>query len=338
MRARAPGIPMNGARLSLALAADMFALPEGGIVVFGADGATDLSALPRDRVQVVCHTKPDFDTLAANGYRVTTDAPEQAALAVVFIPRAKAQARAMLARAAAVSDGAMVIDGQKTDGIDSIFRDMRARAVCSPAYSKAHGKLFVASGARGALDDWAVAGPVENRDGFLTLPGVFSADGIDPGSRLLAEALPATLGKRVVDLGAGWGYLAQKLLERDTVEAIDLVEANAEALDCARLNVTDARARFHWADATTWRPETKVDTVVMNPPFHEGRKGLPDLGRAFIRNAGAMLIPSGHLWMVANRHLPYEGELSERFGYVEEFGGDTRFKLLHAARPSRKRR
>jgi 16S rRNA (guanine1207-N2)-methyltransferase len=42
--------------------------------------------------------------------------------------------------------------------------------------------------------------------------------------------------------------------------------------------------------------------------------------------------------MVANRHLPYEESLRARFGFVEELeGGNSRFKILHAAKPSRKR-
>jgi 16S rRNA (guanine1207-N2)-methyltransferase len=42
--------------------------------------------------------------------------------------------------------------------------------------------------------------------------------------------------------------------------------------------------------------------------------------------------------MVANRHLPYERELKMRFAQVEEIGGDARFKLFHAARPTSGRR
>ena len=45
---------------------------------------------------------------------------------------------------------------------------------------------------------------------------------------------------RVVDLGAGWGWLAAQVLKREGVEAVHLVEADAEALDCARLNLRDA--------------------------------------------------------------------------------------------------
>ena len=80
------------------------------------------------------------------------------------------------------------------------------------------------------------------------------------------------------------------------------------------------------------------DTVVMNPPFHVGRRGEPALGQAFIATAAAILGNAGHLWMVANRHLPYEIALNSLFVKVEEPFGTSKFKVLHAQRPSRLRR
>ena len=56
-----------------------------------------------------------------------------------------------------------------------------------------------------------------------------------------------------------------------------------------------------------------MDAVVMNPPFHEGRKADPELGQAFIEAAAGMLGAKGKLYMVANRHLPYEETLERLF-------------------------
>lgn len=329
---------MNHDRLSIALEDALFSLPAGPIAVFGATQRNELSAFDRAQVHLICGFVPDVAHFTNLGFAVHQAAPQAADLAVVFLPRAKVLAKGMIAAANATGAGMIVVDGQKTDGIDSILKDLRARTTVRAVMSKAHGKLLVVEAAP-SLGDWALPeAPTEVAPGFVTLPGVFSADGIDPASRVLAAALPAKLGGAVVDLGAGWGYLGAQILTRDGVKSLDMVEADFAALSCARLNVLDPRARFHWADATTWKANARIDTVVMNPPFHVGRAADPDLGRAFISAAAALLAPSGYLWMVANRHLPYETTAAQLFAEVEEVAGDNRFKVIKAARPIRARR
>ena len=323
---------MRSARLSLALETGALTLPSSGwIAVYRPRIGDDLSALPEGRVVVLTGFKPDHDHFAVR-YQVTPAAPYAAA--IVCLPRSRDAARALIARAAAevAPGGWIAVDGQKTDGIDTALKDLRGRVELSESLSKAHGKL--ASFAAGAdLSDW-LAKPA-TVEGFQTLPGVFSADGPDRGSLLLAAALPAKLGGKVADLGAGWGVLAAEILKRPGVKKLDLVEAEADALDCAKVNITDPRARFHWADATTWRPETLLDAVVTNPPFHTGRAADPTLGAAFIRAARRMLAPDGSLWLVANRHLPYDAVLADCFLEFKDVAGDGAFRVIHAIKPRR---
>jgi 16S rRNA (guanine1207-N2)-methyltransferase len=73
----------------------------------------------------------------------------------------------------------------------------------------------------------------------------------------------------------------------------------------------------------------------MNPPFHSGRKGMPEIGQAFLATAARLLKPAGNLYLVANRHLPYEARLRELFAQVQDVGGDSAFKLIRATRPRR---
>ena len=113
--------------------------------------------------------------------------------------------------------------------------------------------------------------------------------------------------------------------------ACDLVEADADALACARANVPDPRAAFHWADATAW--SGRYDAVVCNPPFHPSRKADPGLGRAFIETIRDVLAPRGRAWVVANRHLPYEAALSEAFAQVDVRAEARGYKVVELARP-----
>ncbi|MGC1498235.1 MAG: class I SAM-dependent methyltransferase [Sulfitobacter sp.] len=330
---------MIDARLQLALDNGGLELPEEGrIAVFRPPVDADLDGLPIDRCQIIHDFKPFYEAWAERGYEVARNTKDRYAATIVCLPRSKVEARALIAEACAVCDGIVVIDGQKTDGADSILKEMRKRVTVQGPISKAHGKMFwISEPAADCFADWLI-GPSQTEGGFWTAPGVFSADGVDLASALLVDALPDKLGGEVADLGAGWGFLSAHILTRPKVQTLHLVEAGHMALECARHNVTDERAKFHWEDATSWEPPHRMDAVVMNPPFHTGRAAEPQIGQAFVATAARILSGHGDLWMVANRHLPYEAELKKRFAFVEEMGGDARFKLFHAARPVRKRR
>jgi 16S rRNA (guanine1207-N2)-methyltransferase len=259
---------------------------------------------------------------------------------MLCLPRSREEGRDLLARLCAqLAPGTpVVIDGQKTDGIEAMLRDIRMRLKVEGPISKGHGKIFWFAAPDAPLfADW-VAQPrsFDSPEGLQmhTAPGLFSADGVDPGSELLTRHLPAGMGGRVVDLGAGWGYLAAVIAARmEGVRELHLVESDARALDCARRNVTDPRARFHWADATRPLPGLVADWVVTNPPFHQGRHATPALGAAFIASAARILTPQGRLLLVANRHLPYETALSAHFARHSTVDSTGAYKLILAEAP-----
>lgn len=327
---------MRATRLTLALDAGALALPPAGrIAVIGPRAGYDLCALPRDRVEVVQGFRPDHDAFADQGFATAVDLSGTYAAAVVVVPRAKAEARARVARAAAAvaPGGPIAVDGQKTDGADSLLKDLRGRVSLGESLARAHGKIAVfANPGPAAFADWA-AEPHRLPEGFLVPPGGFSADAVDPGSAALAAALPARLPSHVADFGAGWGYLSAAILKRAGVGEVHLVEAEHAALEAARANIRDPRARFHWVDVARFSPPAPLGAVVMNPPFHAGRAADPGLGRTFIAAAAGTLSPSGVLYMVANRHLPYERALAEKFREVAELPAPAAYKIFRATGP-----
>lgn len=327
---------MRSARLEMALNSGALLWPAAGkIAVIRPRIGDNLSLLPKDRGEVITGFRPDHDYFQQQGWSVARGMEGQYSGAIVCLPRAKGDARALLAQAAGqVAPGGLIaVDGQKTDGVDSVYKDLRGLLPVSEALAKAHGKIF-SFAAGPELAAWRVERS-EIADGFVTQPGVFSAAGPDRGSVLLATALPSKLPARVVDLGAGWGYLSRAILAKDGVQSLDLVEAEDAALACARLNIMDPRAAFHWADATGFRPAQPVGAVVCNPPFHTGRDADPALGIAFLVAAHRMLSGSGALYLVANRHLPYDRALAALFRDIEVIGGDAAFKVTRAAVPVR---
>ncbi len=210
-------------------------------------------------------------------------------------------------------------------------------------FSKYHARVFgILLGPevdRQVLADHAARGGFRRSEqtGFFTCPGVFGWEKIDEGSQLLARNLPEDLSGCGADLGAGYGYLAhQILLLRKGVARLDLFEAEELALQAARKNLqaleSPASVGYHWHDVTTGIPPGQYDWIVMNPPFHQGRKRDLELGRRFVRLAAQGLRRDGVLYMVANRHLPYEAILREVLGKVRLVAETPGFKVLSSWR------
>jgi 16S rRNA (guanine1207-N2)-methyltransferase len=198
------------------------------------------------------------------------------------------------------------------------------------------------------FNEWRALGELREISGFTVLAGIFSSDHIDPGSQLLADHLPAHLRGDIADLGAGWGFLSDAVLKRcPNISKLDLFEADARALDCARKNLAhhqprivrltsppcaledEAKIHFHWHDVTTGLPGT-YDAIVMNPPFHTGQATDVDLGRTFLKVAFASLRRGGKLLLVANRQLPYEAVLETSGLAWRKVAEDKIYKLLFA--------
>lgn len=325
---------MTPHRLSLALAAGELSLPDDGpVALIGVSAAHSFDGIAPERLCAVQSFYPEHRALAQRGLAVTTEIGGPYAAALVQMPRSKDLARLWIDAAwrALPKGGLLLIDGAKTDGIDSVLKRLRGVVEVEGTFAKAHGKLFwIRRAATDALGAWPLPGPAAP-DGFVSCPGVFSADRVDPGSALLTEVLPPLSG-RVADLGAGWGYLSRHVLREPKLRELDLIEADLRALDCARRNIADPRARFHWADARDFRGDP-YDAVVCNPPFHSGRAADPALGLAFIASARRLLRRSGALWLVANRHLPYERALEEGFAHVRVATVGGGYKVLAATHP-----
>ncbi|MEM6635949.1 MAG: class I SAM-dependent methyltransferase [Pseudomonadota bacterium] len=328
---------MGRSRLSAAIDEGSFIVPDiGAVAVFGAPPDYDLSELADCSVNLVSPFRPWFDAWSQRRVAVAADPPESASAAIIVLPRERRLARAWIVKAIRLlpEGGPIWIDGHKKDGVDAVLKECRSIFEIGTVISLAHGKIFGFSA--GPLpDDWSDA-PRRVAARFLVPPGSFSADAIDPGSAALVEVLPHDLAGSVADLGSGWGYLSAEIIASTKLSEIHLFDANHDALAASRENVNDARAQFHWADVPNLPADPRFDAVVTNPPFHTGRKGDPELGRAFIRAASQILKPAGSLWLVANRHLPYESALDEGFGRVELVNGAAGFKVFHATRPRRR--
>ena len=292
--------------------------------------------------------KPEADRLERIGVELRDEdaLPEHAfPLVLVLPPRQREEARALLAKAcAACAPGGIVMAAVANDeGAKSREADLKQLAGALAVHSKHHCRVFRtrpdASFDAALVEEWKrldATRTIES-DGirFLTRPGVFAWDRVDAASKLLAAHLPADVHGRVADFGAGWGYLSLQALARcPRIASLDLYEADARALALADENLSDTHlpVHCHWQDVVAGVAE-RFDAIVCNPPFHAlGRGERPDIGRAFIASAAAALEPGGALWLVANRHLPYEAALADGFASVRIVAQQGGFKIVHAVK------
>ncbi|MDQ1094778.1 16S rRNA (guanine1207-N2)-methyltransferase [Xanthomonas sacchari] len=339
--------------LFLPFAQGVLRWPAGKVLFLRARDGWALRQHAQPPAQLVCEQdyRPFATALQQGGWTVRAEQDGDAdaggyALVLVLPPRQREEARALLARAVALAapGGVVVACQANNEGARSGEDDLQQLAGLGGKLTKHHCRVYWTAPLQGGHDAalqqrWATLDAVRPiLDGrFRSRPGVFAWNRIDPASALLAEHLPADLRGRAADLGAGYGYLSAELLARcPQLTALDLFEADARALALARANLAQAPAGvalgFHWHDVTAGLPG-QYDVIVSNPPFHApGRMERPDIGRRFIAVAAQALAPGGRLFLVANRHLPYEAVLDASFGQTEVLATRDGFKLIHAVR------
>lgn len=318
----------------------------GSIAIYRALPGPYLDRLKPRPVHCRQTYKPLADELSRLGLDPLAEFEPPANLAVVFATKHKEEVlhHVALAAEALEEGGSLIVSAANDLGAGSLEKRCAELFGGVETYSKHKCRVFrarkdAARLSRTLLENWRRAGGLRAmpETGLYSQPGLFSWRGIDLGSRLLAGCLPDDLAGRGADLGAGYGYLSRELLARSRrVTELHLFEAEKKALDAAERNLADRTSRaavhFHWADVTAGLPVGRLDFVVMNPPFHAGREAVSALGRAFVRVALDALKPGGRLYLVANRHLPYEGEIDAMSGRAEGMQEGGGFKVIRAVK------
>jgi 16S rRNA (guanine1207-N2)-methyltransferase len=131
--------------------------------------------------------------------------------------------------------------------------------------------------------------------------GVFSADHVDPGTKLLLLEAPAPPPTGTfVDLGCGYGPIACALGARAPQATVWAIDVNRRALDLCRANA----ARHDLGNVTVAHPDETppdlaVDLVWSNPPIRIGKPALHALLATWL----GRLTPRGSAVLVVQKHL-----------------------------------
>jgi len=322
------------------------ACPPGSEILFlGARAGAALNAWKTRSLRCVQTFKPSFNALIREGFAVAAEVNAESRYPLVLLLPARNRdlARAEFARALDhLAEGGVLIAAQaNSEGARSSELDLSQLAGALTVISKHKCRVFwtrpFEARNEALIAQWRErdAPRAILADRMLSRPGVFAWDRIDAASALLAEHLPTDLAGDAADLGAGWGYLSHAVLTRNPgIRRLDAYEADARALELVRHNLASFADRvtlgWHWADVTQGLT-SRYHVIVCNPPFHtQQASARPDIGRGFIRAAADALHPGGRLWLVANRQLPYESVLGERFAERRVHAQETGFKVIEA--------
>jgi 16S rRNA G1207 methylase RsmC len=133
--------------------------------------------------------------------------------------------------------------------------------------------------------------------------GVFSAGGVDPGTRLLLEdgAWPPAGPGTLLDLGCGYGPIAVALALRSPEAVVWAVDVNERALELTTHNAEALglgdRVRVATPDAVP--ADVAFDGIWSNPPIRIGKTALHELLATWL----ARRAPSAEAHLVVARNL-----------------------------------
>jgi len=271
---------------------------------------------------------------------------------VVRLPRSKEALEWRLSSAAAAlpPGGELVLAGHHREGIRSASKRLEAAiGPVTTARIKRRCRVLVAcrrdeTSPAPSLDQAArkVSFQAAGRAlAAVTLPGVFSQGRVDEGTRrLLAWLESEPPAGRVLDLGAGAGFLGLACAAYPEVTGVALVDVIWSAVEGCRRALA-AHQGVPLAPVTVQHADVlkadggSFDLVVANPPFHDGREEDRRLIARFAKAAAARLKPRGRFLAVCNSHLPNREALEGHFTEVSTVWEDSRFRIWSGRGPRR---
>ncbi|MEU6412577.1 methyltransferase [Microbispora sp. NPDC046933] len=283
--------------------------------------------------------------------RTTRDAPpDRIDVLLVRVPKSLALLEDQLHRLAPhVHEGTVVVGAGMVTEIHTstlkLFERVLGPTRTSLAVKKA--RLIFCSpdpGLPGGADPWprsyALPAGIGVVSGLTVVDhaGVFSAERLDAGTRLLLRSLPVRTGpEHVVDLGCGNGVVGLAAALSNGEAEVTFIDESYQALASAEATFlanagAGATARFVAADGLAGFPPGTADLVLNNPPFHSHRGRTDATAWRMFNGSRAALRRGGELWVVGNRHLGYHVKLRRLFGNCEVVASDPKFVVLRAVK------
>jgi 16S rRNA (guanine1207-N2)-methyltransferase len=163
-----------------------------------------------------------------------------------------------------------------------------------------------------------------------SLPGVFSFDHLDAGTKMLLSVSNICPGSKVLDVGCGYGIVGLFAAVQGA-GWVDLVDNDLLAVASCRETLAINRVSntsVFTGDLLNPVRSNKYDLILSNPPFHAGQAVDYQIAEAIIIQSYQALKPDGQITIVANKFIPYNHLIIEIFGNVSCLVESGRFHVL----------
>ena len=169
---------------------------------------------------------------------------------------------------------------------------------------------------------------------IIGLPGVFSRDSLDIGSRVLLQYMPETEPEqKLIDLGCGTGVLGVYAAKQNPQIEVTFTDESWLAVESAKRSFQENTGKIPLTlvtDVLDGLPNNHYDHILCNPPFHQQNVQTLSIANRMFKESANKLNANGELRVVANRHLKYKPMLSQYFGQVQIISKDPKFVVWQA--------
>lgn len=189
---------------------------------------------------------------------------------------------------------------------------------------------------------WPCTLPTGQTVQLANLANVFSRQSLDIGARIMLPHMTVSSNDVVVDLGCGNGVLGLNALSMAPDCRVIFVDESFMAVESARRNVVENfpdkidQCEFiasNCLEALLDKGERPgVTKVLCNPPFHQQNAITDHIAWQMFQDSRDLLVKSGHLVVVGNRHLEYHIKLKRLFGGTNVIASDNKFVILGTAK------
>jgi 16S rRNA (guanine1207-N2)-methyltransferase len=317
-------------------------LPAGQITITDYN----FTALEVTRLTLSTNNAPSVDILAE--IELPPGYSQKFNVVIIQIPKGRLLARRWLVQAfnALGLNGNLYLVGPNHWGIQSVIKDAQALYGTGRilAYKKGNRVAhFIKRSIEKPVPDWTNAAGIkphtwmefsitleDHSYAIRSLPGIFSCDHLDEGTKMLLDSAQISPGAKVLDAGCGYGIIGLFAAVNGSgiVHLVDnnllAIAASQETLSLNRIN----NAHVYLGDLINPVLPDKYDLILSNPPFHTGMAVDYQIAHALIEASHQALNPAGRLIIVANRFIRYDRLIRDIFGNISILAQSGKFHIL----------